>query len=102
MFYLHLNHTGKLVPDLDGSQLADIEAAKHEARQSICEIAADCLRAQRKFTLWSIRICDREDHLTAEVFIPEAVSDVIPPRLLAFFAPDWHVRPEAWSASGGL
>jgi hypothetical protein len=90
-FYFHLNYLRELIADPDGSELPDIEAAKTEARQGIRDIAAECLRAGREFTLWSIRICNEDGDLLAEVLVPEALNEVIPPHIFVSRDSDSHV-----------
>jgi hypothetical protein len=90
-FYFHLNYLRDLIADPEGSELPDLEAAKTEARQGIRDIAAECLRARREFTLWSVRICNEQGHLLAEVLVAEALSEVIPATIFITPSSDSHV-----------
>jgi hypothetical protein len=81
-FFFHINFTGKLVADPEGVEFADLDAAKNSARRAIRELAADSLAAQARFTLRSTRICSAEGEMLAEVFVPDAIREVIPADLL--------------------
>jgi hypothetical protein len=72
-----------LVTDIEGTDLPDIEAAKAEARATIKEIAAEALRGGRKLTLLSVRIRSENGKVLGEVFVPEAVSDIMPATALS-------------------
>jgi hypothetical protein len=91
IFYFHLNHLRELIVDPDGSELPDLEAAKSEASQGIRDIAAECLRARREFTLWSVRICNEEGDLLAEVLSPEALNEVLTGHIFVSSNSDSHV-----------
>ncbi|WP_432431634.1 DUF6894 family protein [Rhizobium sp. WSM1325] len=78
-FFSHLNFLREFVVDPEGSQFHDLATAGSEARQAIRDMAAERLKDRRQFTLWSIRICDDQNRLVAEVFAPEALTEVISP-----------------------
>ena len=89
-YFFHLNHLRDYVLDEEGNDLPDVKAAMSEARQSIRDITADRLRAKEPFTLWSIRICDEDGQLLADVRVPDALGEVIPPAVLRSDGPDSH------------
>jgi hypothetical protein len=77
-FYLNLNYLHDLVADPDGSDYADIQAARTEARQGIRDIAAECIRTGEGFKLFSVRICNEDGDVLDEVSVQEALEGVIP------------------------
>ena len=44
-FYFHLQDGGELIPDLEGTDLPNCDAARQEALQSAREILSDAIRA---------------------------------------------------------
>jgi hypothetical protein len=77
-YFLHQHHTYCDLIDPEGSELPDLAAAQQEAREGIRAIAAECLRGWRTFELVSMRICNEQGTLLAEVFAGEAITEVIP------------------------
>ncbi|CDN51682.1 DUF6894 family protein [Neorhizobium galegae] len=90
-YFLHLNFLREYVVDTDGVELPDLEAAKIEARETIRELAAEYIKMGKPLTLWSIRICDADDRLLAEVASAEALHEVIAPVFNGPRGPDSHV-----------
>jgi hypothetical protein len=89
-YFFHLNHFRDYVLDEEGTDLPDVEAAKSEARQSIRDLVADRLRAKEPLTLWSIRICDEDGQLLADVVVADALGEVIAPTVFQSNGPDSH------------
>lgn len=82
-YFLHLKHLDELVPDCEGAQLESIEAAQDEARCAVRDMASQALQADTDFTLQSIRICNGNGNMLAEVFSQDVLGKVFSPR----FAP---------------
>jgi hypothetical protein len=91
MYFLHLNVAQEHVVDTDGVELSDLEAAKSEARETIRELAAEYIKMGKPLTLWSIRICDADGRLLAEVAAAEALHEVIAPVFDGPRGPDGHL-----------
>ena len=47
-FYFHLQDGGNLVEDADGTELADVDAARQEAILAARDVLSDAIRAGRK------------------------------------------------------
>ncbi|WP_092990059.1 hypothetical protein [Rhizobium sp. NFR03] len=90
-YFLHLNYLRECVQDPDGAELPDLETAKSDARDTIREMAADALRAKRKFTLTSIRVGSESGQLLAEVSVAETLAEVIGVPFANTSPPDHHV-----------
>jgi hypothetical protein len=75
-FHFNLNHGHDVISDDEGSELCDLDAAKHEARQIIRDLAAHRLRECVPFTLRSVLIGDAEGTKLAEVTTMEALEEV--------------------------
>jgi hypothetical protein len=78
-YFFHLKHLGELVPDLEGVELESLEAARDEAADSIRGMASEALLMGTDFTLQSIRICNEEGDVLAEVFSQDLLSKVFSP-----------------------
>jgi acyl-CoA reductase-like NAD-dependent aldehyde dehydrogenase len=81
-FFFHINFTGKFITDPEGVEFADLDAARNSALRAVRELAADSLAARAKFTLRSARICSEKGEVLAEIFVPEAIREMIPADLL--------------------
>jgi hypothetical protein len=78
-YFLHLKHLDELVPDCEGAQLESIEAAKDEARCAVRDMASQALQADTDFTLQSIRICNGNGEMLAEVSSQDVLAKVFSP-----------------------
>jgi hypothetical protein len=90
-YFFHLNFLRKYIEDPDGTELPDLEAAKSEARLIIRDLAAGYLKRGEQFDMWSIRISDETNGLLAEVFVPEAINEIFPPKIFSSSGPDSHI-----------
>jgi hypothetical protein len=77
-FFLHLNYLHDFSADPDGSDYADIQAARSEAHRGNCDIAADRIRRGEEFNLRSVRICTEDGDVEDEVFAQQALEGIIP------------------------
>ncbi|WP_168338112.1 DUF6894 family protein [Rhizobium laguerreae] len=46
-YYLHVVHADRVVPDLEGSTFGSLEAARHEANESLRELVGHALLSNR-------------------------------------------------------
>jgi hypothetical protein len=90
-YFFHLNYLRKFIEDLEGTELPDLEAARSEARGIVRDLAAEYLRRGEQFEMWSVRVCDEQNTLLAEVLVPEAINEVFPPKIFSSSGPDSHV-----------
>ena len=71
LLHFHLHDGEALIADEEGSEFANLEAARIEARASLKELAVEDIRSGRSPRNWQIRIADPAgfviDHVTAEV-----------------------------------
>jgi hypothetical protein len=72
----------KDIPDGEGAELRDVDEARKEAELAISEIAAENIRKRREFDLLSIRICDPDGNLLAEVSSREVLASLISPAVI--------------------
>ena len=87
-YFFHLHFLNELVTDPEGTELPDLEAAKTEARQFICEMAADYLRGGREFRLVSVRIYAEGKEMLTEVPVSEGLRKVLVPDVFMPSPPD--------------
>jgi hypothetical protein len=78
LYYLHIVDTQGVVEDLEGAELADLDAAKAEAREGIRGIIAEHLFTGEQLTVQSIRITDPNGAEQACVTVEEALAGLIP------------------------
>jgi hypothetical protein len=90
-YFFHLNYLRTYIEDPDGTELPDLEAAKSEARVIIRDLAASYLKRGVKFEMWSVRISNETNELLAEVFVPEAINEIFPPKIFNSSGPDSHI-----------
>ena len=57
-YYFHLQYADGVTQDVDGTELADLAAAKKEATASARELVADAVKAAKKRTPISLIIAD--------------------------------------------
>lgn len=81
-YFFHLKYLDKLLVDPDGSEHRTLEDARDEAQESIRHLTADHLRRRQPLALQSVRICDTEGNLVAEVFTSETLKELVPQALL--------------------
>ncbi|MGK6317857.1 DUF6894 family protein [Neorhizobium sp. DT-125] len=81
-FYFHLNQLHDHIIDLEGTDFDDVDEAKADALAVIRELADERLRAGEELELLSIRICNEEGDVIAEMFADEALRQVLPPQTL--------------------
>jgi hypothetical protein len=72
-YFFHLNHLRECVQDPEGAEFPNLEAAKSDARQELLELAAQDIKPGALLMLWSIRICNEQGALLAEVTTNEAL-----------------------------
>ena len=77
-FFFHVDYLLDTMKDPEGSECADLEAAKVEARAIICELAADCLAQDRLFEPASLSISDEAGVVLARVSVAEALTEILP------------------------
>ncbi|WP_410217132.1 DUF6894 family protein [Paracoccus sp. (in: a-proteobacteria)] len=77
-FFFHVDYLLDTVMDPEGSDCADLEAARIEARAIIRELAADYLATDRLFDPIDISIGDAAGKILAKVSVAEAVSECFP------------------------
>jgi hypothetical protein len=81
LLHFHLYDGETLIPDQEGGEFADLEAARAEARASVRELAVEDIRSGRVPRNWQIRIADPAgfvvDHVVAE-FGPVADNSLSP------------------------
>ena len=74
-FYFHLQDGGELIPDLEGTDLPNCDAARQEALQSAREILSDAIRAGKPKTPEAFVIADEAgrmlDILPLAVVLPD-------------------------------
>lgn len=73
-FFFNLNFATETVADPDGADIADIDAAKIDARDAIREIAAQYLKVGKPLTLASISVCDMAGNEVAMVKTEDALG----------------------------
>lgn len=72
-YFFNLLIEGRNIPDHEGQDLDTLEEARRAAELSLCEIAADRLRAGDVVDLHSIEIADPRGIRLAEVLTEEAI-----------------------------
>ena len=72
-YYFHIRDGQDLVQDEEGSEVADLEAAKSEARDSARDLAIDEIRNKRPVDGRKVEIADGDGQTLAVV----AVRDVV-------------------------
>ena len=73
-FYFTLRTDRSVVPDPEGSELVDLDAARDEAISSArCFMSAEMLHG-RDVSDWSIEITDASHHIIAAVPFHEAIQ----------------------------
>ena len=58
LFFLHIRNGDQLIPDPDGAELADLDAARAEARRATQELVNEGLVTRRTAPSQSIEIWD--------------------------------------------
>jgi hypothetical protein len=77
IYHLHFISEGKLCEDLEGSELADLDAARHDAVFALREIVADTIRGGVALDLQCcIRVADAEGTTLADVTFCDAIPTV--------------------------
>jgi hypothetical protein len=89
-YFLHLKYLDKLLVDPDGSEHNTLGDARDEAEDAIRILSAEHLRSRQPLALQSVRICDTEGNLLAEVFTSETLRELVPPALLAVPTDESH------------
>ncbi|MBL6082339.1 hypothetical protein JMJ56_30665 [Belnapia sp. T18] len=78
-FFLHVRQGQELILDPEGSELPDLVAAQHEARLSLRELVAGCLRSSgsssRITDVQQIEIADQAGQVLATVHFLGARTD---------------------------
>jgi hypothetical protein len=77
-YHLHLRFHARLVKDEEGSELPDLDAARHEARQALRDLVAEDISAGRPLRVRSVEICDEDGQDIATVSVAAAVSATFP------------------------
>jgi hypothetical protein len=77
-YHLHLRFRDRLVKDEEGAELPDLEAARHEARQTLRDLAAEDISAGRSLRIRSVEICDEDGRDIATVSVAAAISATLP------------------------
>ncbi|WP_105383517.1 DUF6894 family protein [Neorhizobium alkalisoli] len=77
-YYFHLREGEVLIEDLDGVEVANLEAAKSEAREAMRENIAEHLTAGRQLTFTSIEIRDELGQALAKISVLDALTGVVP------------------------
>ena len=73
-FYFNLRDEDGIIPDEEGSELADLEAARAEARASARELAIEDLRNGRPPRAWRIQISDPTGTVVESVKLEVAMT----------------------------
>jgi hypothetical protein len=63
LFFFHVRNGAGLVRDMEGTELPDMEAARHEAQASARDFAIDDLRSGMPIAGRNIEIADDEGHI---------------------------------------
>jgi hypothetical protein len=61
-FYFYIKENGRLVPDDEGLELVNRDAALEEATQAARDLLAECIRAGRPSDVESILVVDESGH----------------------------------------
>lgn len=74
IYFFHVRDGDALLEDKDGSELANLDAALIEARESAREIAADSLRSKERIDGRKIEIADTLGQILGTVSIQDVVN----------------------------
>lgn len=77
-YFLHLRERGRLVRDLEGVALEDLNAAQEEARQAIRDIVAEHIACGEELLLQTVEICDEHGNHVATVSVAASISPTLP------------------------
>jgi hypothetical protein len=82
-YFFNLDFPGEQVSDPEGAELADLEAAKCDARAAIRDISVQHIKSGTPLMLRSISICDDVGQTHAKVTTREALDEIIAPVISA-------------------
>jgi predicted O-methyltransferase YrrM len=66
-YFLHIRDGDELIPDEEGSDLPDLDAAREEAIQGARDILAEKIRTGDPLDGEKIEICDAQGHVLAVI-----------------------------------
>lgn len=75
-FFFHIRHEGQLVRDPEGTELADLAAARAEALADARELLADQIKGGRVTYEGQIEIWDELERVLATVLLQDAFGPV--------------------------
>jgi hypothetical protein len=78
-FRLNIVRDDGIIPDIEDQEFASLQDAYLAAEASLCEIAADRLRAQLPILLEAIQIVSVNGEVLATASTHEAISRYLPP-----------------------
>ncbi|WP_425348783.1 DUF6894 family protein [Rhizobium aethiopicum] len=77
-YYFHIRHADRVLHDPDGGDFPDLEAARHEASESLRELLDHTLLSKRSSVPLGIDIYDGDGKPVAEVEIDAVVPEITP------------------------
>ncbi|WP_064696045.1 DUF6894 family protein [Rhizobium aegyptiacum] len=75
-YYFHIKHVDGVVPDPDGENFLDLDAAREEASEALRELVARAILSNRAELPQAIEIWDADGYLVAEVYIDAAIPQI--------------------------
>jgi hypothetical protein len=79
-YYFHIYQQGTLIPDEEGSECPDLEAAKREAKASAADLARQALARGEPADGLCVEIHDEDDRILAGLTIREVLAHPRHPR----------------------
>jgi hypothetical protein len=83
LYFFHIRHPDQLVPDEEGMQFPDDDAARREGLESARELTADAVRRGETVTGWVIEIVDEGGRVLGSVGAQDAIIQQEPTRIAA-------------------
>ena len=79
-YFFHIYQNGSLIPDDEGSDCPDLEAAKQEAKASAADLARQALARGEPADQMCVEIHDEQDRVLAGLTIQEVLAHPRHPR----------------------
>ncbi|MBX4871403.1 hypothetical protein HJA89_00490 [Rhizobium bangladeshense] len=76
IYYFHIRHADRIAHDPEGSEFPDLQAALHEANESLRELVAHALVSKQSSVPLGIQVFDEDGNLAVEVDIDAVIPQI--------------------------
>lgn len=78
-YFLHIRRHEDLIRDPEGAEFPNLEAALEEARNSLADMAAECLRERVAVKDETIEVADASDRVIGKISCYDVIFSLLQP-----------------------